>query len=99
MVEGIWKGRGSCAEEMRRMERALHDLCQPVTTLQCGLEIAELDGSAEGYREAVRLGLGECARILGGIDSIREILQAASWDAEPGGSEIREEALLSLRDI
>ena len=31
-------------EAMERMGQALHGLCQPLTTLQCRLELAELVG-------------------------------------------------------
>ena len=62
---------------MKRMDRALHELCQPLTTLQCGLEIAGLTGTPEAFREAVEMGLTECARLAQVIGSMREILRAA----------------------
>ena len=67
---------------MMRMSRALHDLCQPLTTLQCQLEIAELTGTVEGYREAVRLALGECGRLVGAVHSMRDIVRAMAQAAE-----------------
>jgi hypothetical protein len=66
-----------CEEEgMERMDRALHDLCQPLTTLQCGLEIAGQTGTPEAFREAVEVGLRECARLAQVVGSMREILCA-----------------------
>jgi len=65
---------GTALEEMGR---ALHDLCQPLTTLQCRLEIAGLVGTAEAYRDAVDLGMVECARFVERVQSMREILQAS----------------------
>jgi hypothetical protein len=62
---------GAATEEMRR---ALHDLCQPLTTLQCRLELAEVTGTEEAYREAVCLGLAECARLVQAVGSMREIV-------------------------
>jgi hypothetical protein len=62
---------------LEQMGLALHDLCQPLTTLQCRLEIAGLVGTAEAYREAVDLGLVECGRLMEGVHLLREILQAS----------------------
>jgi hypothetical protein len=64
-------------EGMEKMSRALHDLCQPLTTLQCELEIAGLTGTQEAYRDAVRMGLAECARLAQAVGSMRQILCAA----------------------
>ena len=66
----------SVGETLEQVGRALHDLCQPLTTLQCRLEIAGLVGTAEAYRDAVELGLVECGRLAEGVQSMREILQA-----------------------
>ena len=71
-----------CVYEMRQMSRLLHDLCQPLTTLQCRLELATLTGTDQGYREAVDLGLAECARLAAAVGSMREIVRAAVQDAE-----------------
>jgi len=65
-----------------RISRALHDLCQPLTALQCGLEIAELTGTVEGYREAVRLALVECGRLVEAVHSMREIARAMAQAEE-----------------
>lgn len=62
---------------MKQMDRALHELCQPLTTLQCGLEVAEMTGTEEAFREAVEMGLTECARMGQLVGSMREILNAA----------------------
>jgi hypothetical protein len=65
------------AAGMDRISQALHDLCQPLTTLQCRLEIAQLSGSADDYREAVHLGLVECDRLIEGVGLMREIVRTA----------------------
>jgi len=81
--EGVCE-RAADEPAMERMGRALHDLCQPLTTLQCRLEMAELDDSAEAYRAAVELGLAECGRIAVVVGKMREIL---CWDAGASGAE------------
>jgi signal transduction histidine kinase len=67
---------------MERIGRALHDLCQPLTTLQCRLEMAQLVGSNEAYREAIDLGLAECGRITDVVAAMREIVRAEARQAE-----------------
>jgi hypothetical protein len=62
---------------MERISRALHDLCQPLTTLQCRLELAGVVGTDAAYREAVRLGVVECERLVESVGSMREIVRAA----------------------
>jgi hypothetical protein len=69
---------------MDRISQALHDLCQPLTTLQCRLEIAQLNGSQEDYREAVKLGLVECERLVEGVGVMREIVRTARTADEAG---------------
>jgi hypothetical protein len=62
---------------MERMSRALHDLCQPLTTLQCRLEMAGVLGTVEAYHEAVEMGLLECGRIAEFVEAMRQIVGAA----------------------
>jgi C4-dicarboxylate-specific signal transduction histidine kinase len=76
-------GRNSVCERnverdaMEQMSAALHTLCQPLTTLQCRLEMAEIIGTADAYREAVTSGLAECERMADGVGSMREIMRAS----------------------
>jgi signal transduction histidine kinase len=63
---------------MRRMDAVLHDLCQPLTTLRCRLELAGLIGTPEAYREAVDRGVTECVRLVEAVDSMREIVRSAA---------------------
>jgi signal transduction histidine kinase len=69
-------------DELKRLPKALHDLCQPLTTLQCRLEMASVLGTDAAYREAVELGLGECSRLLDAVESMRELVRAAAQGAE-----------------
>jgi hypothetical protein len=75
-------------EAMEEMGKALHDLCQPLTTLQCRLELAGLVGTDAAYREAVELGLAECIRMVKKVCAMREIVLAARLlqPGEPGGT-------------
>jgi hypothetical protein len=63
---------------VKQMSKALHDLCQPLTVLQCRLEIGGLTGTSESYREAVSLGLVECARLMKAVESMRDIVRGAT---------------------
>lgn len=74
--------RRSNGEGMKKISKAVHDLCQPLTTLQCRLELAGLAGTPEAYREAVDMGLVECARLIDAVGSMREIVRAAIQRAE-----------------
>lgn len=69
---------------IRRIGVALHDLCQPLTTLQCRLEMAEVVGTPEAYREAVAAGLTECARLSIAVGSMRDMVRAASRELLDG---------------
>lgn len=64
------------ATTVQQMSTVLHDMCQPLTALQCRLEMAELMNTCEDYREAVALGISECARLSGHIHRLRELLRA-----------------------
>jgi signal transduction histidine kinase len=74
--------REFCAEQRKQLSDALHDLCQPLTTLQCRLEMAILSDSVADYREATEAGLTECRRIVQLVESMRAILQEAAQKAE-----------------
>ncbi len=77
-----FSGRGACEDRMQQVSKAVHDLCQPLTTLQCRLEIAGLTGTAEAYREGVELGLVECARLVEAVRGIRAIVHASAHPTE-----------------
>ena len=77
---------GTREERMRQLGMALHELCQPLTTLQCRLEIAQLGGTAQDYRDAVELGLVECDRLIESVGLLRQIVrESRSADAERAG--------------
>ena len=75
---GLLRGEAACGDGLRELGRALHDLCQPLTTLQCRLELAQLQGTAEGHLEAVEKGLVDCERLTELVKSMRVMLRAAA---------------------
>ena len=74
--------RSSANAALEEMGAALHDLCQPLTTLQCRLELAGVLRTMEAYQGAVDAGLAECSRLVVGVGSMREILEAARLAGE-----------------
>jgi hypothetical protein len=84
MTEPITEQRANAEglDELRRLNKALHDLCQPLTTLQCRLEMAGVIGTEAAYREAVALGLGECSRLADAVEMLRGLVRAAAQRAE-----------------
>jgi signal transduction histidine kinase len=77
--EGV---RAGATEELKRLSKALHDICQPLTTLQCRLELAGVLGTDASYREAVEQGLVECARLMDAVERMRELVRAAAQRAD-----------------
>lgn len=67
---------------IEKVDQVLHDLCQPLTTLRCRLELAGLIGTVEAYREGVDMGLTECVKLVNAVESMREIVGTATqeWD-------------------
>jgi hypothetical protein len=66
----------------REIEKGLHDLCQPVTTLQCRLELGRMAGDSASLLEAVEGGLLEMRRIFEAIDCFRERMQSLGLNGE-----------------
>jgi hypothetical protein len=52
----------------------LHDLCQPLTALQCRLEMGRMLGGTKAFEEAVNGGLEETRRMFKIIDHMRQRL-------------------------
>ena len=67
-------GAGTRETLLRDLERLLHDLCQPVTTLQSRLEYGQMCGDLLELREAVEGGLVETERIFACVREMRERL-------------------------
>ena len=52
----------------------LHDLCQPLTILQCKLELGLLKGSQEAANAAMADGLRECIRLNRAVNTMRDLM-------------------------
>jgi signal transduction histidine kinase len=60
---------------VRQMHADLHDLCQPLTALQCRLEIGKMLGHESALQEAVNGSLAETKRMFNVIAQMRQRLQ------------------------
>jgi signal transduction histidine kinase len=67
---------------LEQMHEELHDLCQPLTALQCRLEIGRLQGHDTALQEAVDGGLEETQRMFAVIDRIRQRLLREQEEAD-----------------
>jgi signal transduction histidine kinase len=82
MPEAEILGDRSDRRKFKQLSAALHELCQPLTTLQCRLEMATLADTPEDYREAMENGLAECRRMVDSVESMRQILHEAKREDE-----------------
>jgi signal transduction histidine kinase len=57
------------------MEVALHDLCQPLTVLQCKLELGLMKGGEEATQAAIVEGLRECKRLNAAVAMMRNLME------------------------
>jgi hypothetical protein len=67
---------------VKRIDVALHGLCQPLTVLQCRLAMGDLIGEPDAMREAIREALQECARMNQTVGTMRAMLQQVMVDTE-----------------
>lgn len=54
------------------LDRELHDLCQPLTTASCHLELGQMMGDPESMKSAVDGALIECRRTFETIAHMRQ---------------------------
>ena len=59
---------------LEQMHADLHDLCQPLTALQCRLELGRMLGHQSGLQEAVEGALEETKRMFTIVDQMRQRL-------------------------
>jgi len=59
---------------LEELEKQLHDLCQPLTALQCRLELGQMCGEEQSLMEAVEGALIETERLFQGVESMRSRL-------------------------
>jgi signal transduction histidine kinase len=62
-------------ETFTGIEVALHDFCQPLTVLQCKLEMGLLKGGEEATHAAVIDGLRECKRLNAVVTTMRDLMR------------------------
>jgi len=65
---------------LRDLNRELHNLCQPLTSLQCQLELGQMCGDQAALLAAVEGGLLETARMFRSIGEMRDRLALADKD-------------------
>jgi signal transduction histidine kinase len=70
---------------LQRIDCALHDLCQPLTVLQCRLALGEMIDEPDAMREAIREALQECLRLNQTVDTIRAMLREMTADQKHEG--------------
>ncbi|WP_353068798.1 hypothetical protein RBB75_17335 [Tunturibacter empetritectus] len=68
------------ADFVERLDVALHDLCQPLTVLQCRLAMGEMIGEPDAMLEAIREALKECVRLNQTVGTMRTMLQQVKED-------------------
>jgi len=56
---------------LEELEKELHDLCQPLTALQCRLELGQMCADEQSLMEAVEGALIETERLFQSVESMR----------------------------
>ena len=64
----------TCSTQLEQRHAELHDLCQPLTALQCRLEIGRMRNHESALLEAIDGGLEETRRMFEIIARIRQRL-------------------------
>lgn len=67
---------------MREIAASLHDLCQPLTALQCRLEMGQMFGTTEAYAEAISEALRESERLMVAVSAMRELVRRSLEQTE-----------------
>lgn len=68
-----------------QLSEALHDMCQPLTALQCMLEIGQLkdtSGESDVWVECLR----ECARLNAIVHTMHSLVQKAAIEVQQKGA-------------
>lgn len=61
---------------LETLHRDLHALCQPLTALQCVLELGRMSGEGAGLMETVDCALAETLRMFAVVSRMRATLRA-----------------------
>jgi signal transduction histidine kinase len=68
--------------DLEQSNRELHDLCQPLTAMQCRLEMGKMLGHTEALEEAIDGSLEETSRMFKIIALMRERLFGIQIEAQ-----------------
>jgi hypothetical protein len=69
--------------DLEQSHAELHDLCQPLTALQCRLELGRMLGNPAALEEAIDGGLEETRRMFEVIALIRQRLLGIEEETHP----------------
>ena len=59
---------------LSKLEKELHDLAQPISSLQCRLEIGKMLGGQDALQEAVEGGLKDLSRMTEILTNLRVLI-------------------------
>jgi hypothetical protein len=62
---------------MSEIDDTLHDLCQPLTALQCRLELGGIEGEGAAKQTAIEEALRECRRVNERVHAMQSVLRSA----------------------
>jgi ribosomal protein L29 len=71
---------------LEELDQALHELCQPLTALQCRLELGRVIGDRSSLQEAIDGGLEEAKRVCVIVARIRTWLRTQDAVAVAAGN-------------
>jgi signal transduction histidine kinase len=60
---------------MECIAAALHDLCQPLTALQCSLDLGQMQDDTQSMRASMEGALQECARLRVAVARMRTMVR------------------------
>ncbi len=70
-------------KQIETIAAALHDMCQPLTALQCRLELGGIRDSARAMREDIDGAMDDCARMMAAVSRMREVVAEARKQPAP----------------
>ena len=70
---------------LEELKRGLHDMSQPLTTLQCRLYVGSLESDAAGLRKTVEDGVVDCERVMGWVHHLQNRLERLEMEMKGEG--------------
>jgi hypothetical protein len=61
---------------LRDFGKGMHDLSQPLTTLQCRLYLGTMDETPSAMSETIRQSLEDCERLMERVHALQQLLQS-----------------------